>query len=115
MDLDTFSYLKFFFALIFVLGLIGALAVLAKRFGIGNKGPLFNKKDNTLSIIETLQLDSKRRIVRVRRNSAEYLILLGIGTDILLDTQHSHNSENISQGSEISNINNNNKGLDISE
>jgi len=115
MDLDTISYLKFFFALLFVLGLIGGLALLAKRFGIGNKGPLFNRKHNTLSIIETLQLDSKRRIITVRRNSTEYLILLGTGADILLDTQPSHESDNISQESEISKVKNNNKDLDFSK
>ncbi|MFL2781549.1 MAG: flagellar biosynthetic protein FliO [Rhodospirillales bacterium] len=115
MDLDTISYLKFFFALLFVLGLIGGLALLAKRFGIGNKGPLFNRKHNTLSIIETLQLDSKRRIITVRRNSTEYLILLGTGADILLDTQPSHKSDNISQESEISKVKNNNKDLDFSK
>ena len=115
MDLDTISYLKFFFALLFVLGLIGGLAFLAKRFGIGNKGPLFNRKHNTLSIIETLQLDSKRRIITVRRNSTEYLILLGIGGDILLDTQPSRSSDNISQDSEINKVKKNNKDLDFSK
>jgi flagellar protein FliO/FliZ len=115
MDLDTISYLKFFFALLFVLGLIGGLAILAKRFGIGNKGPLFNRKNHTLSIIETLQLDSKRRIITVRRDSTEYLILLGIGTDILLDTQPSYNLKHESQGSEINSVNRNNKNLDFSE
>ena len=115
MDLDTASYLKFFFALLFVLGLIGGLALLAKRFGIGNKGPLFNRKNSTLSIIETLQLDSKRRIITVRQESIEYLILLGINTDILLNTKSGNTSSNIGEESEIKNTNNKNKDLDFFE
>ena len=35
MDLDYSNYLQFFLALIFVLGLIGAVAIVLRHFGLG--------------------------------------------------------------------------------
>ena len=81
MELETFSYLKFILALIFVLGLIGGLAIIAKRAGLGNRGPLVKGQSKRLSIVETMALDPKRRVVLVRCDHTEHLLLLGANSE----------------------------------
>ena len=71
------DYARFLFALLLVLGLIGLLAVAAKRFGLTPKiirNP--NKKDQRLAVVDMTAIDGKRRLVLVRRDDVEHLILL---------------------------------------
>lgn len=87
MDIAFSDYLRFLFALLFVLGLIGGFALLAKRFGMGNQGPTLRRGGpKRLAIIETMALDAKRRIVLVRRDDTEHLVLLGLTTDQVIET-----------------------------
>jgi flagellar protein FliO/FliZ len=85
MEIDNVSYLKFFSALLFVLGLIGGIALLAKKLGMGNRGPMRRDKNSRLSIIETMQLDAKRRIILIRRDDKEYMLLIGGVTELVVD------------------------------
>ena len=77
MEIEVISYLKFLLALLFVIGLIGGLGLLAKRAGLGNRGPIVKGKLKRLSIVETMSLDPKRRLVLVQCDNSEHLILLG--------------------------------------
>lgn len=87
MDIAFADYLRFLFALLFVLGLIGGFALLAKRFGLGNQGPTLRRGGpKRLAIVETMALDAKRRIVLVRRDDTEHLLLLGLTTDQVVET-----------------------------
>ena len=81
MELETVSYFKFLLALLFVLGLIGGLGIMAKRAGLGNRGPIVRGKSKRLSIIETMALDPKRRVVLIRCDNSEHLILLGANSE----------------------------------
>ena len=88
MDLDYTNYLQFFFALIFVLGLIGALALLLRHFGFG--GAVRRQRQLTggrrrLEVMDVLAVDARRRLVLVRRDNTEHLILLGVNEDILIE------------------------------
>jgi flagellar protein FliO/FliZ len=83
MDLDT--YFKFVLALVFVLGLIGALAWTARRFGLGGKLTP-NTGRRRLSVTEVMPLDARRKLVLLRRDGIEHLVLLGAGPDLLLET-----------------------------
>ena len=85
MDIDSVSYLKFFFALLFVLGLIGGCALLAKKFGMGNRGPTRRGKGTRLSIIESMQIDNKRRVVLIRCDKKDYMLLLGGATELVIE------------------------------
>jgi len=85
MEIDTVNYFKFLLSLLFVLGLIGGFTLIAKRLGMGNRGPVKRKKGKRLSIIETISLDAKRRIVLVRRDDAEHLILIGSSTEQVIE------------------------------
>jgi flagellar protein FliO/FliZ len=68
------------FALVLTLGLIGLAAVAARRFGpewlVRLQRP---KARRRLEIVESLPLDPARRLVLVRVDAAERLLLLGEG------------------------------------
>lgn len=84
MDLGT--YLRFALALVFVLALIAALAWAVRRFGlagaIGVRRPGSRRR---LALVETLAIDAKRRLVLVRRDGAEHLLLIGGEHDLLVE------------------------------
>jgi flagellar protein FliO/FliZ len=68
------------FALAITLGLVGLAAVVARRFGPEWLTRLQRPKaDRRLAIIESLPLDPARRLVLVRLDSTERLLLLGEG------------------------------------
>lgn len=79
------GYLRFAIALAFVLGLIGVLAVVARHFGFGYRTPIRAGRERRLSIVEIMPVDAKRRLVLLRRDSIEHLVLLGSGPDVLVE------------------------------
>lgn len=84
-DLGLGDYMKFMLALIFVLALIGMATVLARRFGLGM--PIYKKStaERRLAIVESLNIDGKRRLVLIRRDDTEHLLLLGTSDDLLIE------------------------------
>ncbi|HVO14830.1 MAG TPA: flagellar biosynthetic protein FliO [Alphaproteobacteria bacterium] len=83
MDYDIF--LRFLVALIFVLGLIGLLAWAARRFGIGGRVAVRPGRRRRMAIVEATAVDAKRRLVLVRRDDVEHLILLGPTVDLVVE------------------------------
>lgn len=85
MDLDI--YLRFVAALAFVLGLIAAIAWALKHFGVNRVlgSRQANKAGRRLGIVESLPLDAKRRLVIVRRDAVEHLILIGATTELVIE------------------------------
>jgi flagellar protein FliO/FliZ len=80
------TYLQFLLALVVVLALIVALAWVARRFhliGAGFVGPAGKRR---LSIVEAAALDAKRRLVLVRRDQVEHLLLLGHNSETVVET-----------------------------
>tara|TARA_B100001964_G_scaffold234479_1_gene293172 strand:+ start:152 stop:532 length:381 start_codon:yes stop_codon:yes gene_type:complete len=86
MEIDTVSYMKFLAALIFVLGLIGGFALVAKKMGLGNRGPVKRGRGKRLSIIESITLDAKRRVVLIGRDDKEHLLLIGAASEQVIET-----------------------------
>ena len=84
--MDTDVYLRFLAALVFVLGLIGAIAWAVRRFGLGGKLTPNRGRDRRLSVVEVAMLDSRRKLVLLRRDRTEHLVLLGAGQDLLLES-----------------------------
>ncbi|MGF1611156.1 MAG: flagellar biosynthetic protein FliO [Kiloniellales bacterium] len=84
MDLDV--YARFLLALLFILALIGTLAWLARRFGLGGRLVANSPGQRRLAIAEVLALDSRRKLVLLRRDDREHLVLLGPTTDLLVET-----------------------------
>ena len=78
-------YWRFVLALVLVLALIFAVAWIAKRLGLGGRMATARGK-RRLSIEEVLSLDAKRRLVLLKRDGIEHLVLLGIGSDVVIET-----------------------------
>ena len=79
------DYLRFLIALVFVLALIALLAWLAKRYGVPGA---FSRPRSArrLSIVESLPIDARHRLILVRRDAVEHLVMLGAGGDSLIET-----------------------------
>ena len=78
-------YLRFFFALIFTLSLIGVLYWAIKRFDL-IKFSARSSITQTLTIKETLRIDVKNKLVIVEQGSNEYLILVGHDNNLLINS-----------------------------
>ena len=86
MDMDLELYSRFLIALVGVLALIGLLTWLARRFGLGGKLVPNKGRERRLSIVEVMALDSRRKLVLVRRDATEHLVLLGPGQDVVVES-----------------------------
>ncbi len=84
MELDT--YLRFVAALVFVLALIGALTWAVKRYGLFGRVAPTPRGGRRLAVVESATIDVRRRLVLVRRDDAEHLLLLGPTGDLRLWT-----------------------------
>ena len=77
---------KFVIAFVVVLALIGVVAWLVRRFGTGNLTTSSGRGRQTrLGVIETTAVDSRRRLLLVRRDNVEHLIMLGGPTDLVVE------------------------------
>jgi flagellar protein FliO/FliZ len=85
MDLSLADYLRFFLALAVVLGLIALTALMAKRLGFGNQTGM-GRGTRRLGMVESLLIDSRRRLILVRRDSTEHLILVGPASELLIES-----------------------------
>jgi flagellar protein FliO/FliZ len=74
--MDAESYLRFVLALVVVVGMILAVTWVMKRLGVGNNamGPLGRKR--RLRTVESATIDSRHRLVLVRRDAVEHLVLI---------------------------------------
>lgn len=80
------DYVQALLALVFVLALIGLLTVGARRLGFGAIAPIIGKKNKRVLIMEITNLDQKRRLVLIRRDNREHLILLGINGEQIVES-----------------------------
>ncbi len=87
--MDYALYLRAILSLVFVLGLLLALSWALKRFNLVAGGvPLANRnKARRMKIIEILPLDARRRLVLVRRDDMEHLVLLGGTQEIVVESR----------------------------
>ena len=83
--MDYQDYLKFFAALIFVLSLMGGLAFVLKRLGLGQAGMISPSKKR-LKIVEILPLDGRRKAVIIQRDDTQHLVLLGPSGETVVET-----------------------------
>jgi flagellar protein FliO/FliZ len=84
MDLET--YFRFILALIAVLALIGGIAWLLRRSGFAPNGGNFGAgRTRRLNVVESLNIDGKRRLLLIRRDGVEHLVLLGATTDLVIE------------------------------
>lgn len=84
------SYVRFLLAFLFVIGLIGLFTLLLRRVGFGGVrlSPGFKGKgrpQRRLAVTEVANVDGRHRLVLVRRDDTEHLILLGHSGDLLIE------------------------------
>ena len=84
--MDFSTYFRFLIALVFVLALIGLIAWIARRFGFGRVAVRPRGAARRLEIVETAAIDAKRRLVLLRRDGTEHLVLLGANTELLVES-----------------------------
>ena len=77
--MDVADLARAFAALAVTLGLVGLAAVLVRRFGPTALLRLRTPTERRLTVVESLMLDPQRRLVLVRLDQQERLLLLGEG------------------------------------
>lgn len=78
------TYWRFLLALIAVVALILVIAWVARRLGLGGRLAAVGGK-RRLGVVEVLPLDGKRRLVLLRRDGTEHLVLLGMHDDLVIE------------------------------
>ncbi len=74
-------------AVIAGLGVLGAVAVRAYRSGLSPSEVLFRPRpDPRIGVIEQASVDGKRRLLLVRRDDVEHLIMTGGPVDVVIET-----------------------------
>jgi len=75
-----------FLVLLFVIALIGAAAWFARRFTTGRLGTNANRgRMPRLAVIDAAAVDGRRRLVLVRRDNVEHLLMIGGPSDIVVE------------------------------
>ena len=100
MDLGYANYFQFFLALVFVLGLIGLVAIFMRHYGLGGAigfGRNTRAGRRRIEVVNVAPVDARRRLILVRRDDVEHLILLGAHEDILVESGINSPSEETSQ------------------
>jgi flagellar protein FliO/FliZ len=78
--------LTFIFAFIAVLALLGAGAWLLRRFAGNRLSTTTNRgRGPRLAVIDAAAVDTRRRLVLVRRDNVEHLLMIGGPTDIVVE------------------------------
>src|SRR4030081_665805 len=78
--------LTFFFAFVAVMALIGVAAWLVRRFAGNRLGANTNRgRMPRLAVIDAAAVDGRRRLVLVRRDNVEHLLMIGGPTDIVVE------------------------------
>ena len=73
-------------SLVLVLGLIAGVGFLARRFGVAGGLALKRGSRRRLGVVEQLQVDSRRRLMLVKKDDTEYLVLIGGSSDLVLSS-----------------------------
>jgi flagellar protein FliO/FliZ len=83
---ETPLAVRFFIAFIVVFALIGLVAWLVRRFGSGALGTQGSRgRAPRLAVIEAGAVDGRRKLVLIRRDNIEHLIMIGGPTDIVVE------------------------------
>src|ERR1039458_10825057 len=76
---------KFFIAFAVVLALIGLTAWLVRRFGANRLGGGARGRQPRLAVIDAASVDGRRRLVLIRRDNVEHLLMIGGPTDVVVE------------------------------
>ena len=77
--------LQFTVTVVVVLGLIAVVYWLVRRYSSGGLGRIGRGRVPRLAVIDAMAVDGRRRLVLVRRDNVEHLILIGGPSDIVVE------------------------------
>lgn len=78
---------RFFIAFLVVLALIGLTAWLVRRFGSNRLGGAGARgRQPRLAVIDAAAVDGRRRLVLIRRDNVEHLLMIGGPTDVVVES-----------------------------
>jgi flagellar biogenesis protein FliO len=76
---------RFFIAFLVVLALIGVTAWVVRRFGSNRLGGNSRGRQPRLAVIDAATVDGRRRLVLIRRDNVEHLLMIGGPTDVVVE------------------------------
>src|SRR6202163_2608858 len=81
------SPLRFFIAIIIVAGLMGLTAWIVRRFGGDRLGAAAARgRQPRLAVIDAAPVgDGRRRLILIRRDNVEHLLMIGGPTDVVIE------------------------------
>src|SRR5581483_2320113 len=78
--------LRFVVIFLFVLGLIGIFFWAIRYFGAGRFGSTSTRgRQPRLGVIDYAGVDARRRLILVRRDNVEHLLMIGGPTDVVIE------------------------------
>lgn len=83
MEMGLAGLIKFAAALLFVLALMGGLALLLKKMGL-TQGAMAGRGDKRLKLVEILPIDARRRAAIIQCDDEQHLVLLGPTGDLVV-------------------------------
>jgi flagellar protein FliO/FliZ len=83
--MDAGSYIQAILALAFVVGLIGLASFALKKLSDKQFAGV-SSKQKRLKIEEVCALDTRRRLILLKRDDVEHLILLGANSELLIES-----------------------------
>jgi flagellar biogenesis protein FliO len=79
--------LRFFIAFVVVLGLIGVTAYVVRRFGGERLGAATARgRQPRLAVVDSAAVDGRRRLLLIRRDNVEHLLMIGGPTDVVVES-----------------------------
>lgn len=84
--MGTTIYIQAVLALILVVGIILGLAWLLRRYGLGDGAHNALGRKKRLMTIESTSVDARHRLVLVRRDETEHLLLVGPGDSFIVES-----------------------------
>lgn len=84
--MDFGTYLRFIVVLVLVIGMILGLAWAMRRFGLGGAFQATLGRKRRLATVESAPIDGRHRLVLVRRDDVEHLLLVGPNTSQVIES-----------------------------
>jgi Flagellar biosynthesis protein, FliO len=78
--------MRFFIAFLVVLGLIAVTAWVVRRFGAERLGAATARgRQPRLAVIDAAAVDGRRRLILIRRDNVEHLLMIGGPSDVVIE------------------------------
>jgi len=86
--MELSEYFRFLLALVFVIGLIAVLAVIARRIGFGAPTSIIKRRgERRLEIIEVLPIEGRRKLMLIKSDDKEHLLMLSPTSELLIESK----------------------------